>query len=206
MNLFDFNNDYILENEYAKLIPLKESDFENLLEFSLNEPEIWQYSMVKANNPENLKKYIGLALAEKEKLSEYPFIIFDKTKQKFAGTSRYCDIHLNTNRLQMGYTWYGKNFQGTGINKHCKFLMMEFAFEKMGIERVEFRAYTENARSINALKSIGCTIEGVIRSNAICPSGKRRDTMVLSILKNEWYEGVKEMLQTKLPKVSLELI
>lgn len=198
MNIFNFDSDYILENEYAKLIPLKESDFENLLQFSINEPEIWQYSMVKADNPENLKKYIALALDEKNKLSEYPFIIFDKTKNNFVGTTRYCDIHLNTNRLQMGYTWYGKNFQGTGINKHTKFLMLEFAFEQMNMERVEFRAYTENLRSINALKSIGCTIEGVIRSNAICPTGRRRDTMVLSILKNEWETGVKEMLKSKL--------
>lgn len=198
MNLFNFKNDYILENEYAKLIPLKVSDFENLLEFSVNEPEIWQYSMVKADNPENLKKYISLALDEREKFNEYPFIIFDKTKQKFVGATRFCDIHINTNRLQMGYTWFGKNFQGTGINKHCKFLMLQFAFEEMGMERVEFRAYTENIRSINALKSIGCTIEGVIRSNAICPIGKRRDTMVLSILKQEWTSTVKQMLNSKL--------
>jgi len=106
----------------------------------------------------------------------------------------------------MGYTWYGKNFQGTGINKHSKFLMLEFAFEQMNMERVEFRAYTENVRSINALKSIGCTIEGVIRSNAICPNGKRRDTMVLSILKNEWNNDVKEMLKAKLKTPMLELI
>ena len=80
--------------------------------------------------------------------------------------------------------------------------MLEFAFEKMGMERVEFRAYTENIRSINALKSIGCTVEGVIRSNAICPTGKRRDTMVLSILKDEWTSEVKQMLNTKLPIIS----
>jgi len=206
MNLFAFENDYILENEYAKLMPLKHSDFENLLEFSINEPEIWQYSMVKADNLENLKKYISLAIDEKNKLTEYPFIIFDKTKKTYVGTTRFCDIHLNTNRLQMGYTWYGKNFQGTGINKHSKFLMLEFAFEQMNMERVEFRAYTENVRSINALKSIGCTIEGVIRSNAICPNGKRRDTMVLSILKNEWNNDVKEMLKAKLKTPMLELI
>lgn len=198
MNLFNFENDYILENEYARLTPLKESDFEHLLEFSINEPEIWEYSMVKADNAENLKEYIALALDEKYKLSEYPFIIFDKKHQKYVGTTRFCDIHVNTNRLQMGYTWYGKNYQGSGINKHCKFLLLEFAFEKMNMERVEFRAYTENVRSINALKSIGCTIEGVIRSNAICPTGKRRDTMVLSILKDEWTKDVKEILKGKL--------
>ena len=66
------------------------------------------------------------------------------------------------------------------------------------MERLEFRCYTENVRSINALKSIGCTVEGVIRSNAIGPDGNRRDSMVLSILKHEWHGSVKNMLTEKL--------
>jgi len=69
----------------------------------------------------------------------------------------------------------------------------------MQMVRVEFRAYTENLRSINALLSIGCSVDGVLRSNAICPkTGVRRDTMVLSILNNEWNETVKQMLSGKI--------
>ena len=59
--------------------------------------------------------------------------------------------------MQLGYTWYGKEFQGTGLNKHCKYLLLEFAFEKMQVERVEFRADANNEKSIAAMKSIGCT-------------------------------------------------
>lgn len=198
MTEFDISTDYILENDFVKLIPLQEKHFDDLLYFTENEPEIWDFTMVKANTPENLKKYINAAIEARENGSEYPFVVFDKIQNKFAGATRFCDINLNLQKLQMGYTWYGKNHQGTGVNKHCKFLLMKFCFEVMQMERLEFRCYTENERSINALKSIGCTIEGVIRSNAIGPDGNRRDSMVLSILKNEWLETVKKMLHNKL--------
>ena len=198
MTKFDISNDYILENDFVKLIPLQEKHFDDLLYFTENEPEIWDFTMVKANTPENLKKYINAAIESRENGSEYPFVVFDKIQNKFAGATRFCDINLNLQKLQMGYTWYGKNHQGTGVNKHCKFLLLQFCFEVMQMERLEFRCYTENERSINALKGIGCTIEGVIRSNAVGPDGNRRDSMVLSILKNEWFETVKAMLHNKL--------
>jgi N-acetyltransferase len=80
------------------------------------------------------------------------------------------------------------------LNKACKFLLLSFAFEKMGMERVEFRADNLNKRSIAAMKSIGCKEEGVLRSNSVKQDGLRRDSIVLSILKGEWQEGVKQKL------------
>src|SRR5690606_25275855 len=103
------------------------------------------------------------------------------------------------NTLQLGYTWYGNEIQGTGLNKQRKLLMMEFAFEILAIDRVETRADAYNARSISAMKSLGCTVEGVLRSNCTAPKG-RRDSIVLSILKIEWFDGVKEALKTKIEK------
>jgi len=203
MTNFDISVDYILENDYVKLIPLQEKHFDDLLYFTENEPEIWEYTMVKANTPENLKKYINAAIEARDNKQEYAFIVFDKIQNKFAGATRFCDINLGLQKLQMGYTWYGKNHQGTGINKHCKFLLLEFCFEIMQMERLEFRCYTENIRSINALKSVGCTIEGVIRSNAIAPNGNRRDSMVLSVLKYEWQDSVKQMLTNKIDQLAV---
>lgn len=203
MTNFDISVDYILENDYVKLIPLQEKHFDDLLYFTENEPEIWEYTMVKANTPDNLKKYINAAIEARESKQEYPFIVFDKIQNKYAGATRFCDINLGLQKLQMGYTWYGKNHQGTGINKYCKFLLLEFCFEIMLMERLEFRCYTENVRSINALKSVGCTIEGVIRSNAIAPNGTRRDSMVLSILKHEWHDSVKDMLTKKIDQLAV---
>jgi RimJ/RimL family protein N-acetyltransferase len=100
--------------------------------------------------------------------------------------------------LQLGYTWYGKEFQGTGLNKHCKYLLLEFAFEKMQVERVEFRADANNEKSIAAMKSIGCTVEGILRKNVKKPEGGRRDSIILSILKDEWNQQVKQNLKNKL--------
>lgn len=102
--------------------------------------------------------------------------------------------------LQLGFTWYGKAFQGTGLNKHCKYLLLNYAFETMDIERVEFRADNRNARSIAAMKSIGCKVEGILRSNGWTNTGERRDSIVLSILKEEWFSAVKKELKSKLKK------
>lgn len=198
MTNFKFTEDYIIENDFVKLIPLSMDHFDDLLEFTLNEPEIWQFSMVKADTPENLKKYMQIALEKRRLEQEYTFVVFDKKKEKYCGATRYTDVHLHSNRLQMGYTWYGKDFQGTYVNKQCKFLLLDFAFGVMNMYRVEFRAYTENVRSINALRSIGCEIEGVLRGNALTATGERRDTMVLSILQHEWKSHVREMLLNKI--------
>ncbi|AFD09374.1 GNAT family N-acetyltransferase [Solitalea canadensis] len=198
MNLFDPSQIVVLENEKVLLRPLEETDFEHLLEFSLNEPEIWRYSLLQAGGEENLKKYIQIALAAKKLGREFPFIVFDKQQNRYAGSTRFYDIQLSYQTLQLGYTWYGKDFQGTGLNKQCKFLLLEFAFEKLGMERVEFRADNNNARSIAAMKSIGCTVEGVLRSHMPDSFGGRRDSIVLSILKKEWENGVRDKLKSKL--------
>lgn len=196
--IFDLSKEYVLENECVLLRPLQRNDCDNLRHFSLNQPEIWTYSLQKAAGEENLKKYIEFAVRAREKGTEYPFIVFDKKNQAYAGSTRFYDIQLQHQTLQLGFTWYGKEFQGTGLNKHCKFLLLQFAFEQIGMERVEFRADFNNKRSIAAMKSIGCVEEGVLRSHANKVEGGRRDSIVLSILKNEWFNTVKENLFQKL--------
>jgi RimJ/RimL family protein N-acetyltransferase len=195
---FDAAKDYQLEDNCVLLRPLQECDCGNLLEFSLREPEIWTYSLVKVAGEENLRNYIRTAIEAREAGREYPFIVYDKRVQEYAGSTRFYDIQIQHKALQLGYTWYGKKFQGTGLNKHCKFLLLQLAFEEWGMERVEFRADATNARSIAAMKSIGCVEEGILRSHTIKANGQRRDSIVLSILKTEWENGVKKQLHTKL--------
>ncbi|SHH17852.1 GNAT family N-acetyltransferase [Flavobacterium defluvii] len=196
---FSFTDNIILEDDFVLLRPLQESDVENLLEISINEPETWKYSLVGAEGKDNLINYIQLAIKERDKQKEFPFIVFDKKSQKYAGSTRFYDINLDFKTLQLGYTWYGSAFRGTGLNKHCKFLLLQFAFESLGMERVEFGADNNNERSIAAMKSIGCKVEGVLRSNMPTRNENvRRDSIVLSILQNEWFEEVKENLKQKL--------
>ena len=189
----------ILEDDTVLLRPLEESDVENLLEFSNNEPETWKYSLIQVDGKENLTNYIQLALKARENKTEYPFIVFDKKSGKYAGSTRFYDINLAFKTLQLGYTWYGKEFRGTGLNKHCKFLLLQFAFETLGMDRVEFRADNNNQHSIAAMKSIGCKVEGVLRDHMpTYNSDVRRDSIILSILRQEWFDEVKINLKAKL--------
>ncbi|RKR08556.1 RimJ/RimL family protein N-acetyltransferase [Flavobacterium sp. 90] len=196
---FSFSDNIILEDDLVLLRPLQESDVDNLLEISINEPETWKYSLVGADGKENLINYIQSAVKARDEKREFPFIVFDKKSQKYAGSTRFYDIQLAYKTLQLGYTWYGSAFRGTGLNKHCKFLLLQFAFETLGMERVEFRADNNNERSVAAMKSIGCKVEGVLRSHMPTANSEvRRDSIVLSILRDEWFAEVKENLKQKL--------
>lgn len=195
--IFDFNTNYTLEDDCVLLRPLREEDFNNFLDISLNEPETWYYSLVNAAGEENLKNYISIALNNRFNKIEYPFTVFDKRTNQYAGCTRFYDLNFPFKSLQLGYTWYGKNFRGTGLNRHCKYLLLEFAFEKMMMERFELRADNNNARSIAAMKAIGCKVDGILRSNMPSPYSEiRRDSIVLSILKEEWFTEVKEKLKS----------
>jgi len=195
---FDFSKKIILEDERVILRPLENADSVNLLSFSVEEPDLWQYSLVQAIGEEGLRNYLNIAIEAREGRREYPFIVFDKLFNRYAGSTRFYDIQLSNKCLQIGYTWYGRQFQGTGLNKHCKYLLLEFAFENMGMERVEFRADSQNERSIAAMKSLGCKVEGILRSTGLRTDGNRRNSIVLSILKEEWESSVKTSLRKKL--------
>lgn len=157
--------------------------------------------MIQADAPEKLKQYIQVAIENRAKQESYVFVVFDKRTNQYAGSTRFYDIQLSQATLQLGYTWYGKSFQGSGINKQCKFLMLDFAFDVLKMERVELRGDTENARSIQAMKSIGCEVDGILRSNMIRPDGSRRDSIVLSILRNEWFSHKKALLKAKIDAI-----
>jgi N-acetyltransferase len=194
---FDTSKDYILENDIVLLRPLVESDFEHLLPFALNETELWKFSLISPAGVDGMKDYITAALDGRTKGLEYPFIVFDKRTQQYAGSTRFYDIQMQNQSMQLGYTWYGKAFQATGLNKNCKSLLLQFAFETVGLERVEFRADNNNERSKAAMRSIGCVEEGVLRSHVATFTGARRNSIVLSILKSEWEAGVKGRLEEK---------
>src|SRR5215831_19196455 len=155
VNTFNCDNDYVLEDERVLLRPLREDDYDNLLPFALKEPELWTFSWISAEGEEGLKNYMKITLDARAEGREYPFIVFDKQTNEYAGSTRFYDINVPFQTVQLGYTWYGKKFQATGLNKHCKFLLMCFAFEDMNFERFELRADNNNARSIAAMKSIG---------------------------------------------------
>jgi len=195
---FDFTQEYTLENERVLLRPLLLSDHSLLEKYVIEEPDLWQYSLVAINDSADLENYLQEALKARNQKTAYPFIVFDKVLQQYVGCTRFYDIQLPFNSTQLGYTWYSKKVWGTGLNQHCKFLLLQFAFDQIGFDRVEFRADNNNKRSIAAMQKIGCTIEGVLRNHLPMPNGTRRDSIVLSILKPEWIAKLKQNLAAQL--------
>ena len=195
---FSCNNDYVLENDCVLLRPLVQDDCKYLLEFSLNETDTWKYGLVTAAGKDNLEKYIAEAVTERQLQKMYAFIVFDKRTNQYAGSTRFYDINLPFNTMQLGYTWYGERFRGTKLNENCKYLLLQFAFEQLGLHRVEFRADNKNARSIAAMKKIGCIPEGILREHMPTLTGGRRSSLVLSILQSEWHADVKQKLDNLL--------
>ena len=197
MTALNFGTNIILENDRVQLRPLTMDDTRNLLPYSMNEPDLWQYSLMPGNGEGNLYKYISSAVEKRKSNDSYPFIVFDKKANKYAGSTRFYDYNKTHNTVQLGFTWYGKEFWGTGLNKNCKYLMLEYAFDQLGLQRVEFRADANNSRSVSAMKSLGCIEEGILRSN--CQGrNERRDSIILSILKDEWAGSVKDSLKARI--------
>lgn len=192
---FLFSENLEFENDKILLRPLLSGDLKNLLQFSLDEPELWTHSLQNAAGEDNMKQYVEKAIKARDWEKEYPFIVFDKVTSQYAGCTRFYDINIPFKTLLIGFTWYGKDFQRTHVNRNCKYLMLKFAFENMGMERVEFRADAENEKSIAAMYSIGCKKEGILRSNVPKPGYGRRDSIVFSIVKDEWFGEVKEKLE-----------
>ena len=195
---FDFTEEIILENERVLLRPLRISDGSLLSHYVNEEPDLWQYSLVAIHNSEDLENYIQSAIDARENKTSYAFIVFDKLLNEYVGCTRFYDMQLAYQTTQLGYTWYSKKCWGTKLNENCKYLLLQFAFDQMGFERVEFRADNNNKRSIAAMQKIGCTIEGVLRNHLPMPSGKRRDSIVLSILKEQWKASLKHALAAQL--------
>ena len=100
----NYQTDYVLQDDSVQLRLLKEDDYKNLLPFSLNEPDTWKYSLVGAEGEEGLKNYMNIALQAWKDEKEYPFIVFDKRTNQYAGSTRFYDINEEFNTLQLGYT------------------------------------------------------------------------------------------------------
>lgn len=186
MNAASFYDQEIsLENDRAKLSPLKTTDFEQL-ETVAYHPAIWKLGMSNLQTPEKLKEYIQTAVTERQQHLSYPFLIFDKQENNVAGSTRFGNISFAHKRLEIGWTWLNPSFHGTGLNKNCKFLLLQFAFETLQFNRVEIKTDVLNLQSQNAIKKIGGKEEGVFRKHQVTSEGRVRDSIYFSIINEEW--------------------
>jgi N-acetyltransferase len=193
---FDFNREIILEDERVILRPLLLSDIDNLLAPATSDDKLVQYSPKPIHSKELLMSYIESALADKITYDRYPFAIFDKLHNQYAGSTSYLFVNNYNRRLEIGGTWLGKSFQKTGLNRHCKFLLLSYAFEELQFERVEFKTDERNQGSRMAIEKTGGHFEGILRSHTLMDDGYRRNTVCYSILKNEWTQVKQQLQQT----------
>ena len=174
-----------LENEYVNLSPLNLDNYEKLISVASQE-ELVQYSPSHIYTPDTLRNYVSIALEQKEGNTSIPFIIFDKIKQQYAGSSRYMNIDWTNKVLEIGSTWIGREFHGSGLNGQIKYLMINHAFDEMDFEKIEFRIDERNIRSRKAVEKLGAKLEGTLRSNVYLLDGFKRNTCCYGILKEEW--------------------
>ncbi|NJB69642.1 RimJ/RimL family protein N-acetyltransferase [Saonia flava] len=175
----------VLENDYVKISPLTMENYHFLIPIA-SQKKLVQYSPSDIETPEALKNYVETALQLQEQELAIPFVIFDKTNKKYAGSTRYMRIDRKNKVLEIGSTWIGREFQGTGLNGHMKFLMLNYAFTTMGFEKVEFRVDERNMASRKAVEKLGAVLEGVLRKNVYLLDGYKRNTCLYGILKEEW--------------------
>lgn len=183
------NTTFSLENERVKLSPLTLNNYEYLSTISA-EPKLVYYSPSDIESLNGFKNYVEVALQQKTNNTGIPFIIYDKKKNRYAGSTRFMNINWKNKVLHIGSTWIGRDFQGSGLNGHMKFLMLEYAFEKMGFEKVEFRVDERNMNSRKAVEKLGCTLEGILRKDVYLLDGFKRNTCCYGLLIEEW-EAIK---------------
>ena len=194
---FAFNEEITLENNFVLLRPITKSDIDNLLPIATDDKDLLQFSPAPIYTPELLETYIATAILNRANKNRYTFIVFDKTKNAYAGSTSFLNISNADDRLEIGATWYGKKFQRTGLNRNCKYLLLEYAFDHLDAERVEFKTDERNVASRTAIEKIGGQLEGTLRRHTLMYDGHRRNTVYYSILKNEWQQMKTHFLERR---------
>ena len=191
---FNYNEDYVLEDDVVLLTPLLEEHVDSLLDCA-DHPEVWHYMLEDGRGRENLTGYVRAAVNDRMQQRAYPFAVYNKKTGQYVGSTRLYEISLLLKSLKLGHTWLGRASWGKRINQRAKYMLFEFVFDRMGMQRVGFGVSASNTRSLNALKRIGCKEEGVLRS--FLPgieSPERIDLVMVGLLKEEWDGRVKEDL------------
>src|SRR5687768_16568222 len=195
----DIEKEIILENDQVKIMPLEFSHLEPLIPVGALDENLTFYSTFSVYTPEALKQFIEESIAERQAQTRYAFAIFDNQTQQFAGSTSFGSISNKDQKLEIGWTWIGNDFQKTGLNVNCKYVLLRYLFEELGFERVELKTDERNQKSRTAIEKIGAKFEGILRNHILMRDGFRRSSVYYSILKNEWPE-VKKMLEARIAK------
>jgi RimJ/RimL family protein N-acetyltransferase len=177
-----------LKGHYVYLELLKADHIPELKELAKNE-RIWEFTrtlLVDVSYDEQFNHYIQTALDPRNTGGQVSFIIRRSKDDALIGMTRYYGIEPAHKRISIGYTWYIPEVWGGVENKECKLLLLQYAFEVLDFQRVQFDVAHQNIRSQKAVEKIGGTKEAVLRKHGLHADGTIRDTVVFSIIDDEW--------------------
>ena len=185
------------------LRPLERSD-ETALISAASDGSLWEKRTTTVPRPEEMRAYIEKALSQAAAGTALPFTTVVRDGDLVVGSTRYMNIDLVNHRVEIGTTWIAQSWQRSFVNTHAKFLLLRHAFETLGCIAVELRTHSLNHQSRQAIERLGAKQDGLLRRHMIMPDGHIRDTVVYSIIREEW-PLVKEELARRLGADSLAI-
>ena len=160
--------------------------------------ELWHLGYTSVPAPGTAAAYIDEALAQQAAGESLPFVVLDGDGV-VVGSTRFYALDPKVPRLQIGYTWYARRVQRTGLNTEAKLLLLRHAFEHLQCVCVGFETSARNHASRTAIAGLGAKLDGVLRSHRLQPDGSVRDTVAFSIIQAEW-PAVQQHLNAKLER------
>ena len=184
-----------LRGEHVTLEPLR-MEHAGGLRAALGDGELSRCWYTSVPDPDGVERYIQAALDVQAAGRVLPFAVRSASGE-VVGTTRFYALDPEVPNLCIGYTWYAKHAQRTGLNTEAKRLLLGYAFEALGCIAVSFETSWFNSASRAAIARLGAKQDGVLRNNKRHSDGSPRDTVVFSIIESEW-PAVKRHLQAKL--------
>ncbi len=194
------NHPTLLHGKLVNLLPLEEKHFDELHEAAADK-KIWEFYTGDWSNRETFNKVYKGTLKNRDRGTEYPFVIQLKSSGKIIGSTRLMDIGAYDKRLEIGGTWMMPVYWATAINPDCKLALLTFSFETLHAKRVQLKTQHDNVRSRKAIEKIGGKFEGIIRKHMLKDDGTFRSSAYFSILDDEWPEvkpALEDLLQRKM--------
>lgn len=177
----------VLSSSWIRIRLLQESDLEALSEAAVD-PDVWRWFTTDLSDPDRMRSWVLNVLGKCKAGNMIPLVIEDLKKELIVGSSSFMNIAEEDLCLEIGTTWIRKDYHGSGINYHMKFLMLRHSFEVWNFERVELRTDALNVRSRRAIEKIGASYDGLFKNHRFNKNGGRRDSVIYSIIKHDWPE------------------
>ena len=188
-----------LEGHGVRLEPLAAAHEAGLSE-AVRDGRLWELWFTVVPEPTQMAKYIADALAGHAAGTMMPWAVRELTTGSIIGSTRFHDVIAPIDRVEIGYTWYAASWQRSHVNTACKLLLMTHAFETMGCKVVGLRTDNFNFRSQRAIEALGAKKDGVLRHHQARRDGSARDSVMYSILLEEWRD-VKRHLTARLARI-----